>query len=255
MMTPLAIKPSTLDSTAAMTDCSVATDSVPNQPRQALRPRLARYSARSAILMACSQLTASGLPGTKGRQVRPIEQLVRTTAPRGSTHFILATRSRTRSASMHGVFDVLRMRDHHEFVAAPAHQHVVGTDGLAQRACATSMMSFVAGGVAVLVVDGLQRIEIDDHDGQALAALVLGEQPRELLHQVAAIREAGERVGELAISSRRFASSSSRLRCAELVGAIADLLLELQRDAPRRARCGAAARTRRPAASAAASSA
>ena len=96
-----------------------------------------------------------------------MEQLVRTTAPRGSTHFILATRSRTRSASMRGVFDVLRVRDHDELVAAPARQHVVGTDGLAQR-LGDLDDDFVARGVAVLVVDGLQRIEIDDHDGEAV---------------------------------------------------------------------------------------
>ena len=135
MMTPLAISPSTLDSTAAMTDCSDATDSVPNQPRQALRPRLARYNARSAILMACSQLTASGSPGTKGRQVRPIEQLVRTTAPRGSDTFHLCDAFAHALGQHGGVFDVLRLRHDHEFVAAPAHQHVVGPDGLAQRTC------------------------------------------------------------------------------------------------------------------------
>jgi hypothetical protein len=120
---------------------------------------------------------------------------------------------------------VLGVRHHDELVTTPAGQHVIGADGLTQGPGDLDD-EVVACGVAMLVVDRLQRIEIDDHDGEAGVCLVIGDQARELLHEIAAVREAGEGVGEAGHfqPAIRFFELAVALR--ELEGAITDLLLE-----------------------------
>ena len=58
--------------------------------------------------------------------------------------------------------------------------------------------------------------------------LALGDQARELLHEIAAIRETGERVGEARHLEAAVRVFELAIALREFVGAIADLLFEFQ---------------------------
>ena len=93
-------------------------------------------------------------------------------------------------------FGVCPADQHGELVATQARDHVVGTHMLAQ-ALADTAQHQVAGIVAVTVVDRLEVVEIDQHQRHRLAtAIGVGHGRLDLLDQVAAVRQFGQRVVE-----------------------------------------------------------
>ena len=91
-----------------------------------------------------------------------------------------------------GVRDPLQ--DHHEFVPAHAHDHVLGAHGRAD-ALRHGLQQLVAGLVAARVVHVLEAVEVQEQHGEhAVVALRLGDRLGQVRLQVQAVRQAGELV-------------------------------------------------------------
>jgi hypothetical protein len=88
----------------------------------------------------------------------------------------------------------LGAREHAELVAAhPVGGPAGGHRGL--QACGEAGQQRVAGGVAEGVVVGLEAVEVEDRQHDRAGAVELGRLALQLLHQGAAVADAGERVG------------------------------------------------------------
>ena len=95
-----------------------------------------------------------------------------------------------------------RPEHHQEFLAAPA-DHVVAFARQHAQAVCDGLQDVVAGLVAVAVVDRLEVVDVEQRErqhvhagGEAGHALVVGDVGRQLARQVAAVVQAGQRIGE-----------------------------------------------------------
>ena len=165
------------------------------------------------------ELAEVGLgPGLGGvdRRSRPT-----TEAQLLGTARVIASRARSaRSRALAGV-DVAQEQE--ELVAAEAGDEVALADGALERA-GDGLERLVAAGVAELLVDLLEAVEVDRDDAEAAAGRDdLLHLRAQLLVQVAVVGQAGQRVGGGELLEALALMAEERDRAVEGVGDVAEL--------------------------------
>ncbi|MNN23517.1 hypothetical protein D3C81_1369190 [compost metagenome] len=146
---------------------------------------------------------------------------------RGDAHFDLVELHRPRQFAEQAagdfpgtLFGIGTGNQHRELIPAQARHAVAGTYALAQ-AMTDALQEEVAGIVAMGVVDRLEVIQVDQHESQGFA-LIVGKVQCQfcLFHQMAAIRQAGERIAVRGLMQLGLAFAQQLVAAGQLGGTL-----------------------------------